>query len=862
VSLFSEEGGHIEVSLQHVAGRRVSKHNEEESLLIFHFNNFFCRRTIMSKIYLVCTVLVLGLLLSGNVANAQNQIKNWEFDVPMNLDDVWNFWRSENFTSITIVEGAGLSGQYAMKVDIEPGPPSPLLVFQSNLGLEQGATYTISFMAKADAPRTVNVQLQARSNSPQPWRVFWIETVDLTTEVQTYTYQYTHTDPTVGGTGIFNDDIDLHFDHDGSDVDAYYDHIWMGIGEPPSAVSVTAAHDPSPADGEIYTATWATLGWMPGATAATHDAYLADNFADVNDRTAAAFQGSQPSALLLVGFFGAPFPDGLALGTTYYWAVDEVEADGVTKHEGPVWSFFIPPMSAYEPAPVDASRFEDPNVTLGWGAGFGAILHYVHFGDNFDDVNNAAVGTGTPATTTEFTPGTLEREKTYYWRVDAFAPPTNTKGDVWSFRIGKEGGGVQGEYYHWTDLSWPFNTLVLTRTDPQIDFVFSNSPDPNVNDDNFSARWIGQVEAGFTETYTFYARADDGVRLWIDGRQLVDAWVNQSATEYSGQIDLVAGETYNLVMEYYEDGGGAVAQLRWSSPSTSKQPVPQEALSLPVKAYSPLPGNGAVGVRHTPTLRWSPGLEAASHEVYFGTDPNAVAAATKASPEYVGSRQLGAESYEPGMLPWDTAYYWRVDEINAANPDSPWVGKVWSFTTADFLVVDDFESYDDVDPAPGEPGLNRIFDKWIDGFGTLTNGAIIGNDFPPYAERTIVHGGFQSMIYRYNNAGMTSEATLTLVYPRDWTEESVTKLGLWVRGDAANAADRIFVALNGTAVIYHDDPAATQLAGWNEWVIDLAAFGVNLTNVNTITIGVGTKNVPNAGGGQGTLYFDDIRLIR
>ncbi|MHC4354216.1 MAG: carbohydrate binding domain-containing protein, partial [Planctomycetota bacterium] len=139
----------------------------------------------MSKIYLVCTVLVLGLLLSGNVANAQNQIKNWEFDVPMNLDDVWNFWRSENFTSITIVEGAGLSGQYAMKVDIEPGPPSPLLVFQSNLGLEQGATYTISFMAKADAPRTVNVQLQARSNSPQPWRVFWIETVDLTTEVQT-----------------------------------------------------------------------------------------------------------------------------------------------------------------------------------------------------------------------------------------------------------------------------------------------------------------------------------------------------------------------------------------------------------------------------------------------------------------------------------------------------------------------------------------------------------------------------------------------------------------------------------------------------------------------------------------------------
>jgi len=180
-------------------------------------------------------------------------------------------------------------------------------------------------------------------------------------------------------------------------------------------------------------------------------------------------------------------------------------------------------------------------------------------------------------------------------------------------------------------------------------------------------------------------------------------------------------------------------------------------------------------------------------------------------------------------------------------------------TTGDFLVVDDFESYNDVDPP--DPNSNRIFDKWIDGFGTTTNGALVGNDLPPYAEQTTVHGGAQSMPYLYDNANKTSEATLTLVYPRDWTQEAVTKLSLWFRGASGNAAERMFVALNGTAVVYHADPAASQITGWNEWVIDLAAFGVDLTNVSTITIGFGTKNSP-AAGGSGEVYFDDIRLVR
>jgi hypothetical protein len=197
-----------------------------------------------------------------------------------------------------------------------------------------------------------------------------------------------------------------------------------------------------------------------------------------------------------------------------------------------------------------------------------------------------------------------------------------------------------------------------------------------------------------------------------------------------------------------------------------------------------------------------------------------------------------------------------VDEVY---PTETVKGLVWSFTTADFITVDDFESYNDI--AEGEPGSNRIYLTWIDGFGTTDNGAFVGNMDVPLTERDNPHSGAQAMPLSYDNNLKTSEATMTLVYPRDWTTEGVTKLSLWFRGSSGNAAERMFVALNGNAVVYHDDASATQITRWTEWVIDLAAFGIDLTNVDTVTIGFGTQNSP-AAGGTGTMYFDDIRLYR
>ena len=116
----------------------------------------------------------------------------------------------------------------------------------------------------------------------------------------------------------------------------------------------------------------------------------------------------------------------------------------------------------------------------------------------------------------------------------------------------------------------------------------------------------------------------------------------------------------------------------------------------------------------------------------------------------------------------------------------------------------------------------------------------------------------------YDNSVGYSEATLTLTYPRDWTENGISTLSIWFRGSSDNAAELLYVALNGSAVVSHDNPDAAQITTWTEWTIDLQAFadqGVNLANVNTISLGLGDKNNPQAGG-SGTMYFDDIRLYR
>jgi len=278
----------------------------------------------------------------------------------------------------------------------------------------------------------------------------------------------------------------------------------------------------------------------------------------------------------------------------------------------------------------------------------------------------------------------------------------------------------------------------------------------------------------------------------------------------------------------------------------------------PLVAWDPNPTNGSTPyIKDATPLSWSPGDMASQHDVYFGTDKDAVDNADASDTTGIYRGRQGVTSYSPpeGVELGGGPYYWRIDEYNTDATISK--GSVWSFTVADFIVIDDIEGYTDYPPY-------RIFDTWIDGWGVPTNGSIVGYLDPPFVEQSIVHGGSQSMPYFYENNFKYSEATMTLVWPRDWTEEGVGVLSLWFYGDASNAAERIYFALNGSAVVYHDNPNAAQIDTWTEWTIDLQEFavqGVNLANVNTISIGFGDKNNPQAGG-SGLVFFDDICLYR
>jgi Concanavalin A-like lectin/glucanases superfamily len=476
------------------------------------------------------------------------------------------------------------------------------------------------------------------------------------------------------------------------------------------------------------------------------------------------------------------------------------------------------------PIPDNGAVNSDTWINLSWHPGEFAVSHDVYLGDDFDVVSEATRdsntfrGNQTAASYVAGFPGYaypegLEPGTTYYWRIDEVneaEPNSPWKGPIWSFSIPPRTAYGPN----------PADGSGLTGTSVTLSWTAG-----------FGAKLHTMY---FGDDYDTVANATDGIPVGM--------------TNYTPS-QLETEKVYYWRVDEF-DGLGTYKGDVWTFTTTGAVGNPQ-------------PANGAADVAMATTLSWTAATNATSHQVYLGLDKQAVRSADTGSPEYKGPQTLGVESYDAGLLEPDTTYYWRVDEVYAGNTVK---GPVWSFAVGDYLVVDDFESYTDDDTAG-----QAIWQAWIDGFGIADNGAQVGYLMPPYAEQTIVHSGSQSMPLLYDNTlgVQNSEATLTLTTTHDWTAAGVGELSLWFRGNSANAAEPLYVAISNSAgapaVVANDDADAATFSAWKQWRVSLQAFadqGINLSNVAKIAIGLGRKSGMPAVGGTGTVYIDDIRLDR
>ena len=551
------------------------------------------------------------------------------------------------------------------------------------------------------------------------------------------------------------------------------------------------------------------------------------------------------------------------------------------------------PELASRPNPGDRETDVVRTVTLNWTPGkFDGTHHDVYFGIDESTVVNADITTagvyrGRQALdANSYVPNEvpLQWGQTYYWRVDEVNAPDSTivKGSVWSFTVEPVGYPIAGE-----------NITAIASSSNSAD----EGPENTINGSGLNAddahsvmvtdMWLSGpgtwIEYEFDRIYKLH-------QMWVwnyNGASILTSFGLENVTiEYS--IDGIsyetlggAGNTHDFAIasgqsDYVHNtevdfGSVAAKFVKFTVNSNhSGGTLNQYGLSevrffyIPVWPREPNPASGATGMGvSNVTLNWRAGRGAASHEVYFSDNQSAVIDET-ISPISVPAGGSYA-SYDTGELDLGRTYYWKVTEVNDAETPATWQGDLWSFQTADFWVVDDFESYND-----DYESFNRVFQVWIDGQGYTQpepgragngSGAIVGTNAAPWVEQTIVHSGTQSMPLSYNNtaAPFYSEATRTFDVAQDWTKYGIKSLTLWFHGDPnSDATEQMYVKLNGSKVTYDGNVNNLTRTAWQEWNIDLRDFtGVDLGNVTELCIGFEPSG---AVGGSGLMYFDDIRL--
>ena len=517
---------------------------------------------------------------------------------------------------------------------------------------------------------------------------------------------------------------------------------------------------------------------------------------------------------------------------------------------------------ASAPVPGDGQTDVPRDAVLSWAAGEFAATHDVYLGTVFEDVNSASradpmdvlLGQGQTAAAYD-SEGVFEYGQTYYWRIDEVnAAPENTifRGDLWSFTV--------------EPVGYPIVDVIATASAAEI----GSGPENTVNGSGLNAddehsidapdMWL--VNGTTVDVVWIQYEFDTAYKLhemlvWnynIQFEPVVGFGIQNATVEYSidgldwtvlGDVELARGTaaatyTYNTTVDF----AGVMAKYVRLTAHSGWGVMGQFGLSevrflyVPIQAREPQPADGQGDVDPGTVLNWRAGREAVSHEVYLSTDPEAL--------ELIDTTSV--TTVDPGALDLAATYYWRIDEVNTAEAISTWEGATWSFSTQEYIVVEDFESYDDDE--------NRIYVAWVDGYEIDGNGSTVGNLDAPFAEQTIVHGGSQSMPLFFENLGGTtvSEAEWVLDVPMDWTGHGIKALSLMFAGDAGNTPGQLYVKVNGTKVVYGGAAADLTVSGWLAWTIDVSSLSGNLSNVTTLTIGI------EGAGASGVVYVDDIRL--
>jgi len=521
--------------------------------------------------------------------------------------------------------------------------------------------------------------------------------------------------------------------------------------------------------------------------------------------------------------------------------------------------------------PANGEKGVPRDVVLSWEPLESAEIHDIYFGTNkyhvrtADRDNPRDVLLAQDLVASEYNPGRLEFGQTYYWRVDEVsADLTILRGFVWSFTVEPCALPIPGEVIIATAESnkpgqGPENTINGSGLN-------SNGQHSNeiktMWQSERSESGLSWIQYDFDKIYKLYE-----MLVWnFNGEFLLTLFGMKDVTvEYS--IDGVNWMQVSNVMEFSKAPGTddyssnitvdfecvvakhvrIIPNSNWSNGLFNWVGLSEvRFMQIPVYAAEPNPEVGAENVAIDATLAWKAGREAAVHDVYVSTDGQSVIDGI-APAVSVSQAECGPLSLNLGEL-----YYWRVDEVNETEIPTTWQGETWSFSTVDFLVVDDFESY-------GENEPNRIFDTWKDGLDDPLNGSIV------IEESQIVRSGSRSMAFMFNNSNTEglSEVTVKvsdLEIGRDWTRGAPEKLVFWIHGDPGNVrSERLYVKVNGTRCDCDIDRGALIDMSWTQVTVDLIPDSTNLTDVVEFKIGFIRDALTT---GRGVVYIDDIRLYR